>query len=490
METGIIRLLHGEVIEQVIFEQPLSSAGALTLGHNEYVGYSGEGIFNQTGGANTIGKLGSLLVGNNSGSTGTYALSGTGSLSVGAFEVIGLNGSGMFTQSGGTNSAAVMNIGSATNSVGTYAISGGTLTVGGAMTLTGTNCAFSATGGIATVGSVSNAGAVSINSGGALIVNGNYTQTAGSTAVDGLLSVAGQTIISGGTFQLDAGLVGGNIVNNAALSIQGGTSSAPVITGQIRGSGTLTIGAPALAISQHIGVGSVIGASSPAVAAYLQLAAGSGTSSVSALTINAGSTLDITNNTLAINFGSGSDPVESIRTYLQSAYAAGSWTGAGLTSSTVESQVASVKGTTNGAYSIGYSDGTTDGTTGGVQPNQILIAPELVADANLDGKVDFNDLLILAQNNGSITGDWVHADFNFDSKVDFNDLLLLAQNINQTNGTTVLGGELPASFEAQWALAQAEVKAAGVSNPVPEPGTMSLLAVAASGLLARKRRQR
>jgi len=128
------------------------------------------------------------------------------------------------------------------------------------------------------------------------------------------------------------------------------------------------------------------------------------------------------------------------------------------------------------------------GTIGGVQPNQILIEPELAADANMDGKVDFNDLLILAQNNGSITGDWTHADFNYDGKVDFNDLLLLAQNINQTNGTTLLGGELPASFEAQWQLAQAEVKAADGVGSVPEPGTLSLMAIGAAGLLVRRRR--
>jgi len=213
-------------------------------------------------------------------------------------------------------------------------------------------------------------------------------------------------------------------------------------------------------------------------------------STVGGLAIDAvsGAKVDIGRTTLKIDF-SGSDPVSSIRGYLQSAFTGGSWKGSGLTSSIVEAQVATAKGTTNGTNSIGYSDGNTDATTGGVVPNQMLIAPELTADANMDGKVDFNDLLILAQNNGLITGDWTHADFNYDSKVDFNDLLLLAQNVNQTNGTVTLGsGQLPASFEAQWALAQAEVKAAGVSNPVPEPGTMSLLAISAAGLLARRRR--
>jgi len=206
------------------------------------------------------------------------------------------------------------------------------------------------------------------------------------------------------------------------------------------------------------------------------------------LTLDPGGAIDIQNSSLTINFSAGADPVATIRRYLRFAYDDGLWDGSGLTSSVVAAQVAANKGTTNGTYSIGYSDGNTDGSIGGVQPGQILIEPELVADANMDGKVDFNDLLILAQNVGSTNADWTHADFNFDGLVDFNDLLLLAQNINHTNGSTPLGEQLPASFEAQWQLAQAEVKAAGGSGSVPEPGMMSLLSVFAVGLLKRRRR--
>lgn len=94
-------------------------------------------------------------------------------------------------------------------------------------------------------------------------------------------------------------------------------------------------------------------------------------------------------------------------------------------------------------WALGYADGRVDASTGGAPTNQIIISPQLAADAIEDGKVDFNDLLALAQNVGSITADWVHADFNFDGVIDFNDLLLLAQNINKTNGNTPLRMELP-----------------------------------------------
>src|SRR5262249_49852959 len=50
-------------------------------------------------------------------------------------------------------------------------------------------------------------------------------------------------------------------------------------------------------------------------------------------------------------------------------------------------------------------------------------------DANLDGVVNFDDLLLLAQHYGATTGSiWGDGDFDFNGKVDFTDLLTLAQN--------------------------------------------------------------
>ena len=57
-------------------------------------------------------------------------------------------------------------------------------------------------------------------------------------------------------------------------------------------------------------------------------------------------------------------------------------------------------------------------------------------DANHDGKVDFNDLVPLAQNYNVTDGarTWEQGDFTGDGKVDFNDLVILAQNYNTTPG--------------------------------------------------------
>jgi hypothetical protein len=59
-------------------------------------------------------------------------------------------------------------------------------------------------------------------------------------------------------------------------------------------------------------------------------------------------------------------------------------------------------------------------------------APTLVGDANYDHVVDFNDLVILAQNYNTTGKTWSQGDFNGDGSVDFNDLVLLAQHYNMS----------------------------------------------------------
>ena len=62
-------------------------------------------------------------------------------------------------------------------------------------------------------------------------------------------------------------------------------------------------------------------------------------------------------------------------------------------------------------------------------PKWDAILDILAGDANLDGKVDFADLLILSQHQGkAASAGWDQGDFNYDGKVDFADLLALAQN--------------------------------------------------------------
>ena len=84
----------------------------------------------------------------------------------------------------------------------------------------------------------------------------------------------------------------------------------------------------------------------------------------------------------------------------------------------------------------------------------------LPGDANLDGRVDINDLTIVLANYNH-TGTWATGDFNGDSKVDINDLTIVLAHYNTSVG----------------------LSAAGMSA-VPEPGTLLLLAASLAGLLA------
>ncbi|MGA2233434.1 MAG: PEP-CTERM sorting domain-containing protein, partial [Tepidisphaeraceae bacterium] len=83
--------------------------------------------------------------------------------------------------------------------------------------------------------------------------------------------------------------------------------------------------------------------------------------------------------------------------------------------------------------------------------------------------------------------DWADGDFNYDGTVNFADLLLVAQNFNKTLSSSQLS-QLPGSFQAAWALAEADVAAAQTNN-VPEPtGGILLMSALAAGLTRRRRR--
>ena len=93
-DSGTYNLIGGSL------SIPGVSSGPWGLGM--YVGYSGTGTFTQSGGTNADANC--LYLGYNSGSNGTYSLSG-GYLSA-YYTCVGYSGSGTFTQSGGTNAVS------------------------------------------------------------------------------------------------------------------------------------------------------------------------------------------------------------------------------------------------------------------------------------------------------------------------------------------------------------------------------------------------
>ena len=98
-------------------------------------------------------------------------------------------------------------------------------------------------------------------------------------------------------------------------------------------------------------------------------------------------------------------------------------------------------------------------------------------DVNLDGAVNFTDLLTLAQHYGATTAATRdQGDLNGDGAINFNDLLVLAQNYGQ-NLTASQLAQLTPQFQSDVAAAFAQV---------PEPAQLGILFLVVGALTRRK----
>ena len=97
-----------------------------------------------------------------------------------------------------------------------------------------------------------------------------------------------------------------------------------------------------------------------------------------------------------------------------------------------------------------------------------MLSPALPGDANLDGKVDVNDLTVVLTNFGKTGRTWATGDFVGDGKVDVNDLTIVLANFGRTFGARPAAMFPPCPslppwcFSRHWPaglrLAEAEVK--------------------------------
>ena len=93
-------------------------------------------------------------------------------------------------------------------------------------------------------------------------------------------------------------------------------------------------------------------------------------------------------------------------------------------------------------YAYAEDPDTGASAAGADAPKATTLVP-LSGDANLDGTVNFPDLVTLAQNYGSQGKDFTQGDFNYDTKVDFNDLVMLAQRY----GSSLAGAPILSATE-------------------------------------------
>lgn len=208
----------------------LSGTGAVVASQSLYVGLRGTGVFNHSGGTNTInaGAIGSFDVGVFAGSSGTYNLSGTGQLISNKSEYVGDQGTGSFFQTGGTNTITGANslfIGFSPTGQGTYAISGGQLTVGNNL-VAGNNGV-----GVLTIGPNGNAhvtNSLTIGAQGTVNLNGGTLRLNGFTKQpSGVLNYSSGTVRFAGSRELRSNAAvtaffpGGLVASGKKLVVEG-----------------------------------------------------------------------------------------------------------------------------------------------------------------------------------------------------------------------------------------------------------------------------
>jgi len=198
---------------------------AITVVGSSSATTSGTGVFNNSGGAHRLSRLGlgaGPTVG--PGGNGTYNLSGTGSLQASDRIAVGAvpGGVGVFNQSGGTNTVVTsVNVAEAVGSTGTYNLAGGSLTAAD-LNVNGGG-AFNWTGGTLTLGT---AGSGNLTNAGRVIVGGGVSATPVTHALNATVVNTGQIEVAADTTLSSAGQIinTGNFNVKASAKLDGGGS--------------------------------------------------------------------------------------------------------------------------------------------------------------------------------------------------------------------------------------------------------------------------
>lgn len=370
-----------------------------------------------------VSILDSFYIYNNSSTVAaTFSMSGSVMLASGV--VLNLAGS-----NAGVNSIS----GNISGSAAEVAIQGGTWQLGGNNTYSG--------------GTVVNAGQLEVVASGSLPGGNSVTNNTGLKfdGVQNLGSISGNgTTTVGSAGMLTVGNVTQAVLANSGITQINGNSSIDRLTGN----GSLRIGN---------------GTSNNTV----QLAAAGTPNSVNntqqAMVIASGSKLDISNNTLLLNYGNGSTPLAAV----QAAVAGGE-----IFSSTANAG-------NPGQYAVGYADST---ELASIPSGEVKVMYTLAGDANLDGMVNFNDFSILQNNYDQSGCDWAQGDFNHDGVVNFNDFSILQNNYD----TSIAADNIS---DGVMDIAKFRRSDAGTIVAVPEPACISIL-LGGLSLLVRRRGRR
>ncbi|HBZ56608.1 MAG TPA: hypothetical protein DEO88_14480 [Syntrophobacteraceae bacterium] len=232
----------------------LSGAGSLTVTASEAIGSGGTGVFTQGGGTNSASSLiiGDALVHLNPDNTsttikghGTYNLN-AGSLSLAQWETIGNGGTGIFNQTGGSNTANTLWVGTSYfDQSGTPVVGAGTFTLSATGSLTVTASETIGSGGTGVFNQEGGIHAVNSLTVGNDVIHVNPDGTTSTMKGTGTYNLSGGTltvtngIVNNGSFNYSGGDLNANLTNNGSTTLSG--SGTRTVNGDVINSGTFKV---------------------------------------------------------------------------------------------------------------------------------------------------------------------------------------------------------------------------------------------------------
>ena len=130
-------------------------------------------------------------------------------------------------------------------------------------------------------------------------------------------------------------------------------------------------------------------------------------------TLSGNAKVDVQTNQMVVDYRGQADPSSTIKLQLTGAYAAGAWSGSGITTSS------SIAGKTG----VGWKNDAAS--------QSILVKYTYYGDADLDGQVTTADFTTMAAHFNS-AGVWSQGDFNYDGVINALDFNALASNFGST----------------------------------------------------------
>ncbi|MEN6451836.1 MAG: autotransporter-associated beta strand repeat-containing protein [Thermoguttaceae bacterium] len=473
----------------------VSNDSANSYGNQFAIGNAGEGSYQITGGSLMVNAANGVYVGYNSGSSGTFNIGGSASVSLDSTTshlYVGDSGTGQLNVSGGTlNSAGgTVNVGGAFCS----SAGAGTVTLSGVGVFSGANqisvggygpgtynvqdaaqsrCADFIVGVGSSTGIVNQTGGVLTSTGtmtigfsedstatynlrgGTLCANilsigagGTLSQSGGQADLTGDAMGTGSFVLSGGTFNANGYAVvvgvfkfsGGALLNaisvTNSLNLVGGGSGATVRQ-DVGRNGVISGNIYGDGSLTKTGGGNLSLTGSNYYAGKTTVQAGTLRMVASAYSNVLSHTADIQGGQIVFDYLHTTTPARQIRSSLRS--------GAIYTSTGAAA-----------GYVVGYND---DGVS------KVTAKVALLGDTDLGGTVNNDDLARLLSALGGTDCVWQQGDLNYDAKVNNDDLAMLLSNLGKRFAG--VGG----------------AKAQAIGGAVPEPSTLVLLTAGLAGLL-------